>query len=1608
MVHLAPRVAAQIVVVLGCGSSGRLFKDAMALGAQRSGARATVAWCALEALHALPAFELIELASVRLRYLAAPSPPMPMALHVGVIATRSLAGGRPPPGVPAHLAERMAACAAAERTFSLLLRTVDRNDPEYHAFARDCASRVVPLSVAEIPSALQAEASLPEPGSLRKTPFRHGSTFFSRPAFKRPEPPPPPSPLPQCDEELYTPEFLCAVDAKIDDLIEFENGRLNRRPKPLFAGLECLQPRLRSWFAAGGSLDTSGGPGNFMPLSQRAKYPTHWNLDWIQRELGDTTDQQLLDMWINGIDLMDDTPFLMGINGNLYSAFGLERPSSTAGAAAQAMADRVAAELATFHSPPPGKPQLYSEPIELRPRSDVSASGRHSRFPSCPFDAHPCGQVPKSGDDIRIIINLSSPENGGVTMGGEPVVSLNIRCGLHPPPGAEPETWRHPPEPKPSPADAAHNDAVLADVASEAGEVVLVISIDGWKMFHQFFYACGQLSKTGALVPLQRKVAELTADRKLGFSLALVMAMGAGPASRYCQRAMDHLVRAAYAVFGKLEAPFVASEHRAIREFLAARSDMHDAFGCMARLAAMLVFTDDGRAAVVGPPARAERFTYALYRTFGGGGAAMILADALKFLLAAHSLWCGVRSAPSLGLLWFDEVKRTKRLGAIAFALDNRLAEREYKKLISYIEYWAQTLNSQRYLVSPLWNPVRAPRSRGDSSMIALKAEERGKLKHWRSVMTNCPGTTMMRHVQGLGPPRGVVTEHVSLTDCRLDWVESDGGHEWRCGMGGVFYANLWGWVVPSEFSDVVTIPLGEFVATIGGLYVADVIVPDAKSTVSEIDASASVTTLVDKADSDRLRVAHEVFLESELFARKGDALAARHAWGDGNQAADAASREERERAEALVTALGHRPVWGSLPPPFFAYFHEVVRRIRALGLKPPKTHWFQRRRRAKRNDDPAEPGLAIKYMVLPKVDAARSWVGGRIAMARSPHKCDGAPSPPPKRQLVAPRCSPQSRLGLLGVVRRSPPRPAVAVDAGVQRCPSPPSARRSLKLVDVGRAGRSESAFAGSALRGSPLLTAVKDEASRAYGEPPVPRRPLPSAAPHERELPTRPLRARLDHLLAVTASVSSTNALGNVHLGRLRGVLSSYLGATHLAAPKSTLDGENSAWRLYWQPYCEYLGIEPVLSDMEAMSGNNSDMYAVYSAIVAGCLPWVMERMPPKAGSGRTHALPTSGLKVLGHVRRIHLKRYHLPHFVPLTLAVQVCDGLCKQYIVDHGPDALTPQRKEPLTNEIVRKILGLFRTGVVFGGRTVDMSHPGWASLAAMFATLAQTGFRKAEVCLAAGAAWTKAHISLANVSWLIGGVIVIFPTLEQLRNLKKGDYCLLRPPPSKADPLGLHWGASTIYLRFDPDELICAAKFIAWMEIARAVPAAQRADVPLFVNFSYGPWRAVPLTDMFKEVLLAAEVPQEHLRRYSMHSWRIYLACALLAAGASNGTIQAMLRWRSDEALKIYARINDVEYADQLAKASQANISSVRTTTLREEMLRQGLVEGQQHAAFYGAWLQQAARSNVTTALAQQIPVHSSDDLVRDLVGANSRLAALAGHPDDLADAPLDDD
>jgi hypothetical protein len=495
---------------------------------------------------------------------------------------------------------------------------------------------------------------------------------------------------------------------------------------------------------------------------------------------------------------------------------------------------------------------------------------------------------------------------------------------------------------------------------------------------------------------------------------------------------------------------------------------------------------------------------------------------------------------------------------------------------------------------------------------------------------------------------------------------------------------------------------------------------------------------------------------------------------------------------------------------------------------------------------------------------------------------------------------------------------------------------------------------------------------------------------------LPTLALRNRLDHLIGVIGSASATRpAYAGANVDNFRSVLSTFLSSTAAAAPKNTTDGESSALRLYWVPYCDHLGISPVRSDMEAHSGRDADLFAIECAIFGGALPWIMARMKPKPGSGRTEALPTSGMKVLQHVRRVHLKRYMHPHFVPLSVVCAVCDGLCKQYIEVHGRDALMPHRKEPLTNVMINALLALFVTGVTFNGYTVDMANAGWLSLCAMFHTLAQTGFRKAEVALAAGVTWTRAHLSLADLKWMIRGKVHGHLTdALHIMLVVHGGFALLTPGVSKCDPLGLVWGACTIYLRFDAHAPICAARALAVMELARAVAPEHRALAPLFVNFNGTVWRHQPLSDIFRKMLIASGIPESLVNLYSMHSWRIYLACALLSAGASQATILALLRWKTTEALNIYARMNCETYADELAGAGQAVVSSVRTTSLAALMKHVGPVNGTHHAAFQAAWAHLAARADVTSEHAARAPVHTEDATIAELVGSARALEVIA--------------
>ena len=80
------------------------------------------------------------------------------------------------------------------------------------------------------------------------------------------------------------------------------------------------------------------------------------------------------------------------------------------------------------------------------------------------------------------------------------------------------------------------------------------------------------------------------------------------------------------------------------------------------------------------------------------------------------------------------------------------------------------------------------------------------------------------------------------------------------------------------------------------------------------------------------------------------------------------------------------------------------------------------------------------------------------------------------------------------------------------------------------------------------------------------------------------------------------------------------------------------------------------------------------------------------------------------------------------------------------------------------------------------------------------------------------------------------------------------------------------------------------------------------------------------------MLRTLLPPAQLKHYTWHSFRSGLACMLLAANCKPATIQAMLRWRSEESLRAYARLNPSTYSSLLDRAERSCVASVQTSNL----------------------------------------------------------------------------
>ena len=136
----------------------------------------------------------------------------------------------------------------------------------------------------------------------------------------------------------------------------------------------------------------------------------------------------------------------------------------------------------------------------------------------------------------------------------------------------------------------------------------------------------------------------------------------------------------------------------------------------------------------------------------------------------------------------------------------------------------------------------------------------------------------------------------------------------------------------------------------------------------------------------------------------------------------------------------------------------------------------------------------------------------------------------------------------------------------------------------------------------------------------------------------------------------------------------------------------------------------------------------------------------------------------------------------------------------------------------------------------------------------------------------------------------------------------------------------FGDKPIYLPFHPTDPCNAAARLARLELQFPVPADRRRHVPLFVSDAAGTPMSHAVVDAFFAAACLCALGAAVARTLPLHSGRVWLACAFLAAGHSTATIRAMCRWLPPAAVRIYAHMNPEAAMSTLDSAMSAAISS----------------------------------------------------------------------------------
>ena len=1311
---------------------------------------------------------------------------------------------------------------------------------------------------------------------------------------------PPQQPVPG-----FTPTSLRDIfkDEVLDDLIptwlramlhDLRNYRLHGPAatrtcnKPLVVGQDLFQPQARGKVWDLRKLSQ----GVITLLDYDAPISTILNLDYIQAELFDFPDQEIVSFLLEGVQFKADLDLQLVFLPHL---------------------------LSLAHG-------IFSVEEELQKLASRDYYGLFEHIPFAPCRLEPLGSVPRKLGPWRRIMDAGAPRKLVYDTQGVSVVPLNEaskgvkshhrdEAHLHTP---QYDSDRWPPECKPCLADYAHDACILKHPAQLASEPVFCFNDDISNYFHSFALAPQELWKVCCLyLPLCNEHQVHT------FAAEYVLAMGIFSASNIAQRVSHAIVHLVNQRMQLLE-DAASEDSPELQAWMQSRSTLGPA---QSRLWALGMYTDDSHGSVVGIQ-RTIRLLRAWHHVMSGFGFVMAVPE--KRQLGTSIVSLGAQFFVAEGLVVIPRQKILRALAALKLVCDGTILHGEYRSLLGLLEHLLILHCGRRDIMYGLYWPMQW-HSRGPTDALggAVEGLIAKQALRWQRLLLTTPGCNFFHSLPNapqVGPSG--CTYHL-YSDAALEGTEYPA-------LGGYFHGYHWDLPLTPELRRLHITHLEMLGVVVNIVLFVETILPAGDVDLSQVrivahcDALTSVDVLArSSASSHMLQGIHLLLLGTPAFTRIQHVVSVQHIWGEANFLSDACSRGNLPLLRLMCSQLGVTPQRlevssSALQLVRAAYEFFCSPRFGDMGYEGegppfslPPTHSSLSRRRSV--SLPRPPPMAPTAL-LPRRRTSSQRQSSMWLPSMPRHNTGSCPASSrarPRFSLSLPIAAPP-RSSIARVSRRTPL--VISTLTAARPSSSSPSSRR--------RTAETRTAS----------LKAIGTQASKSLQPTPVPSKVVVSAArSHLRGAPAPPSQMSRSHRMLDLLQGDSSDFAMCPESGdwtEVGSFCAEFEAALQSSGNPNTLHKYRLHWNQYWRPFArKYLQGKEFRTDSSVLT---SDSAAKRETFVLYCfLIYCRRLMPAKSKADKAAdkmAKPQSVVAPLKAVRYLHKHCGYGHLLLDLALLSKALRGLSKEFMARHGQDSLIPNRKYGMPFAIANAMICI-PEGTKLGHSSstkVSRALLRWMSFIAAMALCKVTGYRKAEV--AVRSLEYKVDLVFSNLVWFIKGVETPFPTVAQMRAADTSYVACIAPPPSKADCTNEKYGMFRAYVRWSASPSN-TANVLAQLEATFPVAASERSSTPLFRASGDAPLTHSQLDSMLAKSLrfVASTQPDllspDHLHRYSWHSFRRGLAMGLRKLKVPDHLIQMYCRWASPRSLEAYALLDMDQYADQIAEAEQQTFKTI---------------------------------------------------------------------------------